>query len=488
MWSNLITFWIFSGIVISPAHFRVQFLKSMKGISDMSAIEVTVECNEVTELKSGIYENFHVEYDPGRSEIRKVSSGDKIIRFEYDLQRATLIELYTNLPAYRYRLYLKPGAVLSVYITCDNIFYDGGCAEENEVLKATRFNSAILTRPVFGSIKSLTVALDSFGISEIMDSIDRYYFHLVDSVKLAGFDDDFQKYLEAERIGAAFFWKHNYLFSSLSDTIGIDSFDAEDQNKIRGMFSIRLLNEWRSRYYINALSALITLKTKNVLSIKDQSNFNIWLAEFKRQIDYLVSFSPDLNTIFDVSFINSVIYRAQDIEQLEYGIYLFNLGQREIVGQEHAFEVIQEELDRKRIRFNLVRMTDYELVGTSDSSVMLSQSLINSKYTFLYFWATWCAPCLDKMPEVLAMEGNDLMVVPINLWSTKSTWTNSIRKFGNNEYLHLFASKATSDKIAHDCAFRSMPFYAIVDSNLNIIHIPKDLDAAKTAVAQLYVD
>lgn len=454
----------------------------------MSTIQVTVRCDKITELKSGIYENFHVEYDPGNSQVQEVNSINQILVFQYSIQKPSLIELYTNLPGSRYRLYLKPGGVLSIQIDCDNIYFSGSDATENEILKNTGFNRAPLSRPIFGSIKNPNTAIDSFGISAIMDSIDNYYAKIFSAVKFGGLDDDFKRYLEAEEIGAIYFWKHSYLFNSLGDTIGIDSLKTGDQDRIRGMFDFKLLNESRSRYYINALSAFANIKTKNALSAKDQDNFYIWLAEYKRQRDILVSFSSDIKAIYDVSFINTVISRAQDIDQLEYGEYLFNMGQREIVGQENAFNIIQEELDRKRIRFNLTAMKDYDLAGTLDSSVLLSESLTNSKYTFLYFWATWCAPCLDKMPEVLGMANDDLVVVPVNMWSSKSAWTKTIENFDNSKSSHLFASKTTSDMIAHDCAFRSMPYYAIVDKNLNIIHIPKDLDAVKTMVSQLPMD
>lgn len=73
---------------------------------------------------------------------------------------------------------------------------------------------------------------------------------------------------------------------------------------------------------------------------------------------------------------------------------------------------------------------DFELTGTRGESVRLSD--LHGKFVVLHFWATWCEPCVEDMPEFKkAMEKNsseDLVVVCISGDFNKEEFTRYVRE------------------------------------------------------------
>ena len=75
-----------------------------------------------------------------------------------------------------------------------------------------------------------------------------------------------------------------------------------------------------------------------------------------------------------------------------------------------------------------VKAPDFELKTLSGEEVKLSD--YRGKKVFLNFWATWCTPCKEEMPEmekIKAEYGNDLVVLAVNIDSQ-----NDVKAFADN--------------------------------------------------------
>lgn len=54
---------------------------------------------------------------------------------------------------------------------------------------------------------------------------------------------------------------------------------------------------------------------------------------------------------------------------------------------------------------------------------------LGSKPTLVHFWATWCLPCRDELPGILALDGHQVNVVAVAL---DPDW-ESMERFFNGE-------------------------------------------------------
>ncbi|KAA0546820.1 redoxin domain-containing protein [Bacillus sp. BGMRC 2118] len=86
---------------------------------------------------------------------------------------------------------------------------------------------------------------------------------------------------------------------------------------------------------------------------------------------------------------------------------------------------------------------DFELVTLEGETVQLSD--LKGKKVFINFWATWCPPCRDEMPEIeeFSLANEDIVVLAINLRNTERSDEN-VRKYieeGNYSFNILLDKK-----------------------------------------------
>ncbi len=65
--------------------------------------------------------------------------------------------------------------------------------------------------------------------------------------------------------------------------------------------------------------------------------------------------------------------------------------------------------------FTLVgsRAPDFTLATPDGKTIQLSS--LRGRWVFLNFWATWCPPCLDEMPDLQRLQNGELGTVPEGL-------------------------------------------------------------------------
>jgi thiol-disulfide isomerase/thioredoxin len=76
------------------------------------------------------------------------------------------------------------------------------------------------------------------------------------------------------------------------------------------------------------------------------------------------------------------------------------------------------------------RMFDFSMADSSNHERELSE--FRGEYVLLDFWASWCGPCIDELPEVKRLDSlygsKGLQVLGVSLDTKKNLWTQAIIK------------------------------------------------------------
>ena len=131
---------------------------------------------------------------------------------------------------------------------------------------------------------------------------------------------------------------------------------------------------------------------------------------------------------------------------------------------------------------------EIELPTVDGDVIKLSQS--NGKIVLVNFWASWCAPCRKKAPELLEVFNNykdtdfedgekGFEIVSVSMDRNEIAWKNSIKKDGIGEFLNVGDMEGWKCSAAITYNIKSIPSSILLNGEGKIIAInlsPKDLN------------
>lgn len=125
---------------------------------------------------------------------------------------------------------------------------------------------------------------------------------------------------------------------------------------------------------------------------------------------------------------------------------------------------------------NLPVAKDFTLDDMKGNKVNLMKVVSESKITILDFWASWCQPCMNEMPNLVNIYDNysddGLQIVGVSLDNDKNSWQNAVEAMGM-KWVQVSDLKGWESAAAQLYQVDAIPHTIILDNEGHIL--AKDL-------------
>jgi len=112
------------------------------------------------------------------------------------------------------------------------------------------------------------------------------------------------------------------------------------------------------------------------------------------------------------------------------------------------------------------------MANTEGKKVATKTITATSKYTFIDFWASWCAPCRSQARALLPLykkyKAKGLRVIGVSLDTDAARWKKAIRDDGY-PWTNLSDGKGFDSPISKKYGITAIPKNLLIDSKGNII-------------------
>lgn len=132
---------------------------------------------------------------------------------------------------------------------------------------------------------------------------------------------------------------------------------------------------------------------------------------------------------------------------------------------------------------------EIQTMDNKGNKVQLSK--INSEYTLILFWATWCPHCKEILPVInkiyQAQTKKNLEILTISLDTSKTDWTNYLGKLNFN-WIDCCDFNGWNTKSADDYNIYATPTMFLLDREKKILAKPITINELRTAVNNVGID
>ncbi len=170
------------------------------------------------------------------------------------------------------------------------------------------------------------------------------------------------------------------------------------------------------------------------------------------------------------SYVNPIILiQLMQLENLPKAEELLPVLSKEVRNTDMA-QYIQTQIEEAKINAIGTVMPDFSQADTSGKMINLKS--FRGKYVLVDFWASWCRPCRDENPNVVAnfnkYKSKNFTVLGVSLDQAKPAWLNAIQ-MDALAWTQLSDLKGWKNDVAGQFRISSIPQNFLLDPNGKII-------------------
>lgn len=180
-------------------------------------------------------------------------------------------------------------------------------------------------------------------------------------------------------------------------------------------------------------------------------------------------------------------YAERNIDN-ELGFFMLTYYPEEVISADKKLELIgkmpqkmQQRPQIKSLKAKLIQLNqfavgkqikDITMTDIDGKNVSLMAEVKRNKLTIIDFWASWCGPCRQEMPNVVKLYNDygskGLGIVGISLDENKNSWMSAVKSLGM-KWTQLSDLKGWQNAAARMFSIESIPHTIVVDQNGKIL-------------------